>query len=639
MGNDRRKSSSSRREEKGYENRDRRDDRTKNYDRKDKYRDIERDRYRTKDQDLSRERYIEEHHVPGRDRNDKESTRARENELKKKGESAAAGSQLSTSQIAEDMKEQRLKRKSESVSEVLSWVHKSRKLEERRYSEKEKAVQLEQEKGDDVPARHTSKDLAGVKVLHGLDKVAEGGAVVLTLKDQSILAGGDLNEENDMLENVEFGEQKRRDDAHKAAKKRTGKYEDMFDDGTMPAKKILPQYDDPVEDEGVTFDESGRLGDTEKKLEDLHKRPFGVSSTSRLESLVTPVKIPSDYYTQEEMLRINKPKKQKSLGKKDKLDLDALELEAISAGLGVGDRGSRKDGKLQSDKEEQLRSEAQKRSDAYKSAIVRAEEACKALRHEQVSTFPVNEAENLVFGDEDDDLYKSIEKARKLALRKQNVATAAQAAASAITASNKSLENQTTEAEVTQDDKIVFTETERFVWGFRSDKEAHKPEDEDFIMEEDEIVKSSDQEIKEFDADGLIDAEDANENGRLVTMENEKKEDTTLAAIFHEPAVDKGLGSMLQLLRERGTLGETAEPDDRNTDKKENKQVGIHGDSKPKEIRIDRRDEFGRIMTPAEAYRVLCHNFHGKFPVKKKREKFIKKYLDEMKLKQKPILR
>ena len=37
-------------------------------------------------------------------------------------------------------------------------------------------------------------DLAGVKVLHGLDKVMEGGAVVLTLKDQNILADGDINE-------------------------------------------------------------------------------------------------------------------------------------------------------------------------------------------------------------------------------------------------------------------------------------------------------------------------------------------------------------------------------------------------------------------------------------------------------------
>lgn len=39
-----------------------------------------------------------------------------------------------------------------------------------------------------------TEHLGGVKVLHGLDKVLEGGAVVLTLKDQSILADGDINE-------------------------------------------------------------------------------------------------------------------------------------------------------------------------------------------------------------------------------------------------------------------------------------------------------------------------------------------------------------------------------------------------------------------------------------------------------------
>jgi U4/U6.U5 tri-snRNP-associated protein 1 len=89
--------------------------------------------------------------------------------------------------------------------------------------------------------------LSGVKVLHGLDKVLEGGAVVMTLKDQSILADGDINEgnmlflfftcfflsvhfvltppviisiEGDMLENIEIGQQKQRDDAYKAARKK-----------------------------------------------------------------------------------------------------------------------------------------------------------------------------------------------------------------------------------------------------------------------------------------------------------------------------------------------------------------------------------------------------------------------------------
>jgi hypothetical protein len=36
--------------------------------------------------------------------------------------------------------------------------------------------------------------LSGVKVLHGLDKVLEGGAVVMTLRDHSIPSNGDINE-------------------------------------------------------------------------------------------------------------------------------------------------------------------------------------------------------------------------------------------------------------------------------------------------------------------------------------------------------------------------------------------------------------------------------------------------------------
>ncbi|KAK3043124.1 hypothetical protein RJ639_000013 [Escallonia herrerae] len=48
------------------------------------------------------------------------------------------------------------------------------------------------ESEDESTAQPKHQDLAGVKDLHGLDKVMEGGAVVLTLKDQSILADGDI---------------------------------------------------------------------------------------------------------------------------------------------------------------------------------------------------------------------------------------------------------------------------------------------------------------------------------------------------------------------------------------------------------------------------------------------------------------
>nr|GFB46181.1 SART-1 family protein DOT2 [Tanacetum cinerariifolium] len=141
------------------------------------------------------------------------------------------------------MKEERLKKKSDGASDVLSWVSKSRKLEEKRNTEKEKALHFSkmfeeqdnvtQEVDDDEPParRHTSQV--------------------------------------DMLENVEIGEQKRRNEAYKAAKKATGVYDDKFNEEAGFEKKMLPQYDDPIMNEGVTLDERGRFsGEAEKKLEE-----------------------------------------------------------------------------------------------------------------------------------------------------------------------------------------------------------------------------------------------------------------------------------------------------------------------------------------------------------------------------------
>ncbi|CAN0877957.1 SART-1 family protein DOT2 [Linum grandiflorum] len=81
-----------------------------------------------------------------------------------------------------------------------------------------KATQQTEDSSNNVFAIVLGVDLAGVKVLDGLDKVMEGGA--------SILADGDINNEVDVLENVEIGEQKQRDDAYKPAKKPAGIYSD-----------------------------------------------------------------------------------------------------------------------------------------------------------------------------------------------------------------------------------------------------------------------------------------------------------------------------------------------------------------------------------------------------------------------------
>ena len=174
----------------------------------------------------------------------------------------------------------------------------------------------------------------------------------------------------------------------------------------------------------------------------------------------------TDYFTHDEMLKFKKPKKKKSLRKKEKLDLDALEAEAIASGLGAADRGSRNDGKRQSAREEEQAADAEKRNSAYQTAIAKAEEASRALREEK--TAPTKPAEELVFGDDYEDLQKSLEQARKLALRKQEEAAASgpQSIVELATATKSQEDTEAAEGDSEQN-KVVITEMEEFVWGLQ----------------------------------------------------------------------------------------------------------------------------------------------------------------------------
>ncbi|KAL2503279.1 SART-1 family protein DOT2 [Forsythia ovata] len=602
----------------------------------DRSKDLEKDDNSRLETDYSRDKHIIKE---GMDYFDEDNSKVLKG--KPNTEAEAAGTLQPASELEErisKMREGRLKKKSEGGSEVLSWVDKSRKLEEKRIAEKERALQLSKifEEQDNINDGESddeaAENLGGVKILHGLDKVLEGGAVVLTLKDQSILADGDVNQEIDMLENVEMGEQKRRDEAYKAGKKKSGIYDDKFNDEPGAEKKMLPQYDDPVADEGVTLDASGHFtGEAEKKLEELRKRLQGVSASNHVEDLNSTGKISTDYYTQEEMLKFKKPKKKKSLRKKEKLDLDTLESEAISAGLGAEDLGSRNDGRKRNLREEQEKSEAEMRSNAYQSAYARADEASKALR-QQTHTMKPEEDDTPVFGDDDEELRKSLERARKLAFKKQDEKekfgpqVIVQLATSS--ANDSTADNQNYESGEPQENKVVFTEMEEFVWGLQLDEEAQKPESEDVFMDEDLAPSTSDQEKK--DEGGWTEVEETMKDETPALEEEEVIPDETI----HESAVGKGLAGALKLLKDRGSLKETVEWGGRNMDKKKSKLVGIYDDDKAKEIRIERTDEYGRILTPKEAFRLLSHKFHGKGPGKMKQEKRMRQYQEELKIKQ-----
>ncbi|PWA60702.1 SART-1 protein [Artemisia annua] len=444
-----------------------------------------RDRERSKISDVSKKRERESNddsrNQRKKDINDREKDRTWD--LKNKTNASELQDRVMR------MKEERLKRKSDDSSDVVSWVSKSRKLEDKRNAEKEKALHFSKmfeeqdnvtrvEDEDEPPTkRHTSRDLAGFKVLDGHNKVVEGGAVVLTLKDQNILADGDINQEVDMLENVEIGEQKRRNEAYKAAKKNTGVYDKFIEEPGFE-KKILPQYDDPFVNQGITLDEKGNIsGEAEKTLEEynlqLHRRRSDAFVTPHFEDLTSTRKDSTDYYTSDEMLTFKKPKKKKSLRKKEKFDIDALEAEARSAGLDSGDHGSRSDGKRQAQKEEHERSVTEKRNNAFQSAYMKADEASKALRMEPTVTVQKEqEEEEFIFGTDDDDLHNSLQRTRKLALQmKDGTPSGPHSIALLATSTSKIMDAENGDS---RENQVVFTEMKEFVWGLQLDEEKRR---------------------------------------------------------------------------------------------------------------------------------------------------------------------
>ncbi|KAF7151999.1 hypothetical protein RHSIM_Rhsim01G0112900 [Rhododendron simsii] len=474
-----------------------------------------------------------------------------------------------------------------------------------------------------------------IKIRRGKDDVMKPEKEILRVRNTSICKGKGIGYGTCMVHILHILLNKGPIDAHTYLAIGIALYDSHIFEKKMNKLLMLPQHTARMIDEFCFRDLAGRWTCLKIKKDILMRLGLRGNSGCKWTFHCTSDKITSsDYYTHEEMVQFKKPKKKKSLRKKEKIDLDALEAEAVSAGLGVGDLGSRNDGRRKAIKEEQERLEAEMRSNAYQAAYAKADEASKALRLQQTRAVETEEDDDTpVFGD-DDDLHKSLERARKLALKKQGevAASGPQAIAllTASTGSHSTADDQNATSGETQENKVVFTEMEEFVWGLQLDEEAHKPDGEDVFMEEDIAPKALDQETNDEDG-GWTEVKDTDKEEHAA---DDDKEEILPDETIHETAVGKGLSGALKLLKDRGTLKETVEWGGRNMDKKKSKLVGIYENDGQKEIRIERLDEFGRILTPKEAFRLLSHKFHGKGPGKTKQEKRIREYHEELKVKQ-----
>merc|ERR1719253_1223860 len=108
--------------------------------------------------------------------------------------------------------------------------------------------------------------------------------------------------------------------------------------------------------------------------------------------------------------------------------------------------------------------------------------------------------------------------------------------------------------------------------------------------------------------------------------ERDQEAEEEAREILSEELLDNSTASALQYLRSRNEV--LMDQESHRTSKGDNRPMEMNS-----EIRLEARDEFGRIMTPKESFRQISWVFHGKRPGAKNSTKRLLRLENELKLK------
>jgi U4/U6.U5 tri-snRNP-associated protein 1 len=597
------------------------------------------------------------------------------------------------------------------VDDVMAWVSKSRKVEETtksapkssRRSTRTKKVDDDEEGGDGADA------LAGAKVKFGVDDLEAGEEMILTLEDQGILDDkGQLIEDDDQLalENIQKREDKQRAKAFQDSRKTAKPL--WEEDGQK--RSLLDKYDQE-EEEAFQLDDAGAIEASKLRRQDDIRAKLAAAKANggvagAMESNEAAQKTGnSDYYTPEEMAAMRKPKKKKERKLKKKAltadELTALEEAAAAAGGGGSDLGSRADRERRAaEKDAAVLNADQERRARFDAALTKANYASLALK----STGEEDGAD----GDEgeDDDLYRSLQKARELASKKtqqQPQETAGnqfilkrEPNSGAVNGGGAlpSLAGGLTFTDIGEFTRGITVKEENGAVPVKIAPDALEKESEEggasaAAAAATAIKKENDDEMTKIEeemgiqtaavpmeedakpADGAwgnwMPAAEAEAAAAAANVEqkakrsyrrnratDEQDEDDgpknratdaeANANVGGEKTIGSGLAGALAFLKDRGELKAPVEWAGRTNDHRDSyftKAMGnledVYSGGRTEdrlaldvEVALTKKDEFGRILTPKEAFRQLCHDFHGIKPSRNSKEKRAKQVAKEL---------
>jgi len=576
--------------------------------------------------------------------------------------------------------------------DLAAWVGKSRALEDRRKAaDRAKAEALmrkfqeEDEGADDDEEEeerggaenvYSGKDLAGMSVKHSASALQEGETMVLTLEDQPLLADGRkaLNEAEDELENVRVAELEKRQKARRAAKKERKPFEETEEE---PSRTILGKYDEEEAEVKLKLDEDGAASAAKRKREEEVARRLKSGLAGVEETLEQSRAVQEEFYTKEEMEAFKKPKKMRKKRKvrqrveeedaaaEPMLDASTLEGDALAPADSSKDRGSRADRARNEERTKAARAEEMAGRDA---AFSLAKERANAEQAAARAAYEAAAQEEEIFGEDDDELERALARSRQEALQKQKAregkARGADALADAVVAKREEDGDALgLGAGIGGGKGLNINDTTEFVRGIglptlESLNKGPPHASAAAAAAAAAAAPEGDVEMAEAATEGGGGggaAEDGNnaddvEMGDEVELTEEmmRQELAEAAeeaartgvegALGKEQTHASGIAGTLAMLRERDELSKMESWAGRNIDKRSDKllvareaEAIASGSFNGRDFtfNLDKYDEYGRKMTPREAFRRLCWKFHGMTPGRMKREKRIAQYAKE----------
>ncbi|KAF7374877.1 hypothetical protein MSAN_00373800 [Mycena sanguinolenta] len=539
--------------------------------------------------------------------------------------------------------------------DTMKWIKKSKKREKelakKRLAELESMDKMFQ--GDE----YTERDLAGLKVSHDFEDMDEGDARILTLKDSRI-----LDNEEDELQNVEMAEAERtKKNNELKIKKRdyTGYDDEEFAPGHEGMKRsILSKYDEDID--GVQ--ETGfRLGSSVKpKTVELEEQKHAAAATvnKSLLNIDYAKTFATSDYLQEGDVGFKKPKTKKKRSSRrvpetdgvpdDQMDVDQKPIVPISRNL---DANFVDDDDLQAalarERKAKLRKATKMKPEdlAKKVAEQRAQEEAETHERDIVKVEEMDEDEGaegsggLTF----DDTSEFVRAVGNNPIVKQEVEEEPE-----LSAPVPPSKQESRDVSMAPGDEAL----EELEAGEVEMKEEDDEQDDMAILDAiEDLMKSveAEQASSSVGEDGIGTASEQTFRSGLAGTVNILRQQGVLS----KPSDDLQSREHVQIERDRWlaqqrraieqreaekwqSRGQVKDQQTREAMNRQREQqeirdtVELFKSYKP-DVNLVYYDEYGRSLTPKEAWKALSHRFHGKGSGKMKTEKRLKKIKDEKK--------